>query len=345
MRSVVVRIIAASFVASMLAVASPPQALAATPVVTDGAPAAATSTRIGPNNHAYQWVFWAGANGYLWWTHWDGSWHQPQSTTQSGRLGSAPTVAISPLTGTIYVFWSSFDGILYEFSSTNGAQSWNGPTPLTLTNMLGSAPSATSDPLGRILVFWSGPNNDLYQDVWNPNGGWSGALLIPGQGPLGGRPAAMSGWNSSVGSQWYMVSWMGQDGHLWTTNFNLTSGGNWTQPGSCSQCGAIGSAPTIAYAPRGMAGTLGWLGHYWAGSVPFFTNIWTHAPNNICATNTPCKLPYGQLGSAPSAAGDDNGNVFVFWEGTNGNLWEGYFDAAANNGAGVWSQKPFTVMY
>lgn len=333
-----------SMIAAFL-VAGPTPALAANSMGPLGsAPAAATgpgevSVAGGGLQHD-QYVFWKGTEGGLWHTHWDGAWHQPTRIGVAGTIQSKPTAAIT-VTGIQYVFWEGNDNHLWEVKSTDNGSSWS-LTDLH-SNPLGSAPSAAVDGFGNVFVVWKGANNGLWWKFLNTNG-WSNATEIKnsasgnGMGPLGTAPTIVSGFDSSSSSIYLAVWWRGTSPQfdLWGAAFNLANSGQWVGPTRVG-FGPLNSAPAGAYSPSGG----GWFGTYWTG---IDGNLWFTAGSPFCEeSNGLCDEPYGAMGSEPTAAGDDNGNVFVFWEGQDQNLWEGYF--VSNSGENLWSPRPFQVEY
>ena len=131
-----------------------------------------------------QLVFWSAPSGDLqeaWWAggRWNGPADWSSGPLSGARLGSAPSVAVTPDGSSQLVFWRTPNGDLQE-AWWAGAR-WNGPTDWTAgpfggIGPLTSAPAVavTRDNLQQ-LVFWQGPNANLWE-AWWACGRWNGPV-------------------------------------------------------------------------------------------------------------------------------------------------------------------------
>ncbi|HEY8676964.1 MAG TPA: hypothetical protein VIO13_13520 [Candidatus Dormibacteraeota bacterium] len=215
-----------------------------------GAPllASAPSVAVTPDGST-QLVFWQGADGHLWEAWYTGAWHGPVDWTArwggASKLGSAPSVWVSPDGRQQTVFWRGTDGHLCEawFSG-----SWNGPVDWSArwpgTPLLASAPSAvvTADGAEQ-LVFWQDAGGHLqeawYANSWNGpsdwSSSWSGAAL------LSSAPSVVV---TANGNQ--AIFWRGGNGHLWETWWGGARSAplDWAVASNVSS--QLGSSPSVA---------------------------------------------------------------------------------------------------
>jgi peroxiredoxin len=137
-------------------------------------------------------LFAKGANGALWWKHWDGTtWST--STSLGGVLTSGPA-ATSSGTGNVSVFVRGTNGALYERTTTNGGASWSNWISLGGQIPAGTGPAACSWGSGRLDLFVEGMNGALYHK--GGTGTWSGWQNLGGY--LTSSPAATSPGNGQI---------------------------------------------------------------------------------------------------------------------------------------------------
>jgi hypothetical protein len=184
----------------------------------------------------------------------------------------------------------------------------------SLANYASRGPGAAVDPSNdHQYVFWAGQDGDLWEAYYNGSS-WSDQDL--GIGPLGSEPAvAVSPDQSSGGNSWQYVFWKGTDGNLWEAWWD----GSWNGPENLGM-GPLGSEPTVGVDANGNQFV------FWEGTQG---NLWEALYNGTW--NGPSDLGDGPLGSSPTVAvspiysSGGYGYQFVFWRGTDGNLWEAYW--------------------
>ena len=140
-------------------------------------------------------------------------------------------------------------------------------------------------------------------------------------GPFGAAnpPAAASDENNGH----LYTFWKGTDGNLWEAT-STSAGDAWAGPTKVGM-GPLGSIPTATVRENHEVDVFwkGTDGNLWmAKEVGGLGNLWTG----------PTKLGFGPLGSRPSATSwgtTGNGEVDVFWEGTDRNIWEAFESASA----------------
>jgi hypothetical protein len=306
-------------------------------------PAAATGPQIdGP--HA-QFVFWDGSGadgcqpGGLCETYWLGTWSPPIDLHQySGTMGSQPAVAVGE-NGQENVFWQGMDDNLWG-AYWNG--SWHGPICFTCKNsagqggtavssngLLGDYPAVAVDSKNDVYVWWEGADRNLWEKFWTPSGGWDKAQEVKNEGgghmgPLGGPPTAGIETGPGGNGVYEEVFWQGTDGMPWFADWD---GLRWVGPYQNYPDPVMGTYPSLAYRPNGLGVmSLFWAGTGTGGAAPPYGALW-YAGTPACEPPaTECSQPtYAPMGSAPSAAGEDTGNIYVFWEGDNGYLWKGVY--------------------
>jgi hypothetical protein len=194
----------------------------------------------------------------------------------------------------------------------------------------GGALAATDYPTGRPLalvahapgdeeLYWRGSDGYLWEDA-ESGGEWHGPERTTVAG-LASNPTA------AIGSHGYdYVFWEGSDRSLWEA-------GDYPQGWVVSDLGMgpLGSQPTAASLPTSSGVSEidvfwdGTDGDLWRALYQTATGRWTG----------PSDLGMGTLGSPPSATEQSTSagtQIQVYWEGTNGALWE-----ADTSGGSKWS--------
>jgi len=136
-------------------------------------------------------VFYAGSNGHLWLSSWDGGpWWSAPADLGGVKINSAPSaVALAP--ETYRVFYKGPNNHLW-LSSKDPGPWWSAPADLGGIE-LGSAPSAVTvkgEP-NHIGVFYVGRNGHLTMSVWDGGPWWSQPIDLGG-GQVRGNPSAVS---------------------------------------------------------------------------------------------------------------------------------------------------------
>ena len=176
-------------------------------------------------------LFVQGANGALWYDHWDGTNGWSPWTSLGGVLTSSPAAA-SPTSGMIDVFVRGSDGAIWQKTTTNGGSSWSNWASLGGQIASGTGPAACSWGSGRLDVFVEGTNGALYQKTWT--GSWTNWASL--SGVLTSSPAAASPTSGVID-----VFVLGSDNGLWQKTFN----GGWSLWKSIG-----GVTETIYYVPQ-----------------------------------------------------------------------------------------------
>ena len=174
-----------------------------------------------------------GANGALWYDHWDGTngW-SPTWTSLGGVLTSSPA-ATSLGSGLIDVFARGSDGAIWERTTTNGGSSWSAWSGIGGQLASGTGPAVCSQG-SRLDVFVQGTNGALYQKTWNGTS-WSSWQNLGGS--LTSSPAAAT----APGSSRIDVFVLGTDNGLWQKTYS----GGWSLWKSVG-----GVTETIYYVPQ-----------------------------------------------------------------------------------------------
>jgi hypothetical protein len=200
---------------------------------------------VGPqtvNGHAYQYVFWEGADRDLYEAYWNGSWHGPVALGD-GSLGSPPAAGADS-SGTVYVFWENLSRGLEEISG-NGT-TFGSPHAIIVNgnpmSPMGSSPTVAVAPDGSQQVYWESPGANLYEASWTAGDGWSGPTAT-GSGDLGGPPSAGA---DSSGNQY--AFWESPGTGLYEASWN---GSAWGTPEQVNGIAGLGSAPAAAVASNG----------------------------------------------------------------------------------------------
>ncbi len=126
-----------------------------------------------------------------------------------------------------------------------------------------------------------------------------------------------------------LVFWKGAGNHLaevWYT-------GSWNGPLTLPQFGTLASAPSVAVTRDGSTELVFWEGPgghlleaWYAGGGWHGPVDWTTAFGGV-----------GLLASAPSVVTTADGQQLVFWQGTNGHLWEAWYAAGSWHGPVDWA--------
>ncbi len=214
---------------------------------------------------------------------------------------SCPAPAVNPI-GAEYVFWRNRYGRLWE--SRYSGRNWTAPERLTVGRP-SSVPAVAVHANGEQDVFWKGGNGHLWE-AWY-HGKWHHASDF-GSGTLASPPAAGV---DSAGDEY--VFWKGQNGGLWGRSYR---DGGWTPSFEVNIAGELGSGPAVAVHPGGEVDA------FWKGLNGRLTEVWC---SDRCGDggqwHGPLMLGGGTLGSTPAVAADAAGNQYVFWEGTDRDLW------------------------
>jgi hypothetical protein len=120
------------------------------------------------------------------------------------------------------------------------------------------------------------------------------------------------------------VYWQAADGYLWES---IESGGQWRGPVR-TPIGGLASSPAATIGPGGADYV------FWEGTNRALWEAWTTSGS----WSAPTQVGMGPLGSQPTATSWANSSgtaeIDVFWQGTDGNLWRGYYEVATGKWTG-----------
>jgi hypothetical protein len=242
-----------------------------------------------------------GANGALWYDHWDGTngW-SPTWTSLGGVLTSSPA-ATSLGSGLIDVFARGSDGAIWERTTTNGGSSWSAWSGIGGQLASGTGPAVCSQG-SRLDVFVQGTDGALWHKSYTGTS-WSSWQNLGGK--LTSSPAA-----TSLGSGLIDVFARGSDGAIWerTTTNGGSSWSAWsgiggqlasgTGPAVCSQGSRL---DVFVQGTNGALYQKTWNGTSWSS--------WQNLGGSL--TSSP---------AAATAPGSSRIDVFVL--GTDNGLWQ-----------------------
>lgn len=208
-----------------------------------------------------------------------------------------PAVGVDPA-GDRFIFWQGNDQRLWESYYVSSGQN---VVRVGIAGRIYSAPAVAVRRNGEQDVFWKGRNGRLWETWWT--GSWHASVDLKTPKLTSDPTAGVD----STGHEW--VFWRGAKNRLWGIRYN---GKAWGHPFGVSGTGRLTSGPGVAVNPNGKAVEVFYRGSDNGLSVETFTGKrWLKT-----------KLGDGPLGSAPTAGADQSGNLYVFWRGTHGGLWE-----------------------
>jgi hypothetical protein len=198
---------------------------------------------------------------------------------------------------TEYVYWRGTDHQLYEQQYRSAK--WRHPRAIGSGQAVASAPTAVVLSNGDRDVFWTGTDGWLHEMSYTTStASWSNPERLPGRAKLTSPPSAVVDAHGVV-----HVFFRATDRFLWEMAYR---GGVWALPAPLNS-GPVDSAPAAVALPDGSLDLFWWAGGLYEMHAPQLAH----------------KLPgAGTLGSPPTAILDSSDIVHVFWQGTNGWLWE-----------------------
>jgi hypothetical protein len=242
---------------------------------------------------------------------------EPYSTTGWGLWQITPGNSV-PQWGTDYQVldpWNNAEEAVYKFDAAGGFSPWT-----TYTNDCFSHYLQTTSPDTQLT------DPGEYEQVGSaPSGTPSSPAADPGSTYGPPMAAAYAFWEGG-----------GPSYDLWEAQGAAVS--NLTGP-TDRRMGPLGSAPAV-----GVDGSNGYTYVYWVGAGPS-SDLW-EAYWNGSSWVGPFNRGMGPLGSEPSVAVSRNGTAYVFWEGTNGELYEaqgpadGTLSGPYNRGMGPLGSAP-----
>jgi hypothetical protein len=235
-----------------------------------------------------------------------------------GGLGSMPAAG-DDANCYSYVFWAGTNDELFE-AYYNGSK-WVGPvgTGIAMGTRAQPTVAITHSPQSsaQAYVFWRGANGNLMeaQGAANPQDGALSGPYDRGYGDLGSVPAA--GVDASGHAYVY---WEGNDGNLYEGYYNGTG---WVGDAVNQGFGTMGSAPTVAITDSPSASAQAYV--FWRGLNGNLIEAQGDADPDYGSLSGVYDRGYGVLGSGPTAGIDSSGHTYVYWEGNDGDLWEGFY--------------------
>jgi len=254
-------------------------------------------------------LFVRGADGALWWKHWNGTTLRWSTWTSLGGGLTSDPAAMSMQGGLIDVFARGGDGALWVKSATNGGTSWWPWTKIGGQLAEGTGPAACSWASGRLDIFVAGTNHALWYKWYQSATGWSTWTSLGGG--LTSSPAATSPGNGVIN-----VFARGGNGALWERVYYQTYSNNWWPWTSLGGQIAPGTGPAArSYFTQCDVFVAGMNGALWhrSGSTAGSFSGWTSLG--------------GHLTSSPSVTSPQNNEIDVFARFTDGALWQKvYYD-------------------
>jgi len=247
---------------------------------------------------SFAWSFWNGSS----WAGW-----RSLGAPAAGAGGDPTIVSWAP--GRLDVFArGALDGRLWQTFSVDGGANWSSWfKPLGDDGVLAGAPAASTRGPGRLDVWVTGTDNQIYQRFWDESR-WSTVWVALGRPPAGvtGDPSAAS-WDS-VRADLFV---RGGDDKLWQRTWDGVQWSNWGQP--LGNAGTLASSPGAASWGPGnlMVFVRGADGGVYATTFAVGWNLWVRLAAHD--SNTP---------AAPSATSRGANRWDAFVRGTDNRVYQ-----------------------
>lgn len=230
----------------------------------------------------------------------------------NGRPTRQASRAVSTAGRAVDSFYTGNDRALWSTAYQPG-HGWS--APVSLGGTLQGQPSAVTTATG-MMVFFRGAHGGRLHYVTASGGNWS-AVQELSMGPLGTAPRAVSTDSGNV-----YVFWRGVNPQqLWSAHYAPASG--WHGPTLLTS--GLGSQPSPAVSGAEKVNV------FWKGTDG---QLWQMSRGRGQPWNTPSPLAMGQIGAAPHATAQHNGEIDVFWGGaTPGSVWHGTYSAGTGWGS------------
>jgi hypothetical protein len=212
-------------------------------------------------------------------------------------ISTRPAVGMDAAGGR-FTFWRGAGHRLWESYEVSTSQHVVMVVP---AGKIYSAPAVAVHGNGEQDVFWKGGDGRLWETWYT--GRWHRAVDLKTPKLTSDPTAGVD----SAGHEW--VFWRGPHNRLWGLRYN---GKAWGHPFRVSGTGRLTSDPGVAVNPDGKGVEV----FYRGGDK----GLWAESATGKRWVKT--KLGHGPLGSAPTAGADRSGNVYVWWRGAHGGLWE-----------------------
>lgn len=229
----------------------------------------------------------------------------------NGRPTRQASRAVSTTGRVVDSFYAGRDRALWSTAYQPG-HGWSAPASLGGT--LQGQPSAVTTATG-MMVFFRGAHGGRLHYVTASGGNWS-AVRELAMGPLGTAPRAVSTDSGDV-----YVFWRGVDPHqLWGARYTPAHG--WRGPALLAS--GLGSQPSPAMSGAETVHV------FWRGTDG---QLWDMSRGSHRPWSAPAALAMGQIGAAPHATAQHNGEIDVFWGGAaQGSVWHGTYTPAGGWG-------------
>ena len=226
---------------------------------------------------------------------------------------SQATSAVTLPNDMVEVFYRGTDNSLWRgtYSPRTG---WSAPVDMGGT--LTSPPSAVCTGQNGVDVFYRGAGGYLWQVAYQPGAGWGRPQELAMMRVLGTEPSAVAQANGVID-----VFWKGsEDDHLWHAQYSPGQG--WTGPQRLG--GSLVSSPSPAESSPGTAAV------FWQGTDD---SLWETTRRPGGSWSRAARLGMKPLGGPPHATAQPDGEIEVFWRGTDlHHVW-----AAFSSPAGHWT--------
>ena len=229
----------------------------------------------------------------------------------NGRPTRQASRAVSTTGRAVDSFFTGRDRALWSTAYQPG-HGWS--APVSLGGTLQGQPSAVTTATG-MMVFFRGAHGGRLHYVTASGGNWSAVQELP-MGPLGTAPRAVSTDSGNV-----YVFWRGVNPHqLWSAHYAPASG--WHGPTLLAS--GLGSQPSPAVSGAETVNV------FWKGTDG---QLWQMSRSLRHSWSAPSALAMGQIGAAPHATAQHNGEIDVFWGGaTPGSVWHGTYSSNSRVG-------------
>jgi pseudomonalisin len=273
-----------------------------------------------------------------------GAWARLESASSDGLGFAAPSIYAYSASVPFHDVTSGSNGYYNAVPGYDNATGWGSFDIAAFNSFIQNtpgfgaaldAPSVAISSNGEAYVFWKGADNNLWQALGSASGPLSVQFL--GMGPLGSAPSAVV--NSAGATYIYFEA----NDHL--LNEAWWNGSQWMGPIMRLSAFPMNSPPSAVLNKNGevFAFFKGPDNNLWEAQGGAGEEMVGAEFSNVS------DLGMGPLGSNPSAGIDGNGATYVYWEGTDRNLWEAYWNGSAwvgpiSRGMGPMNSAPSVAM-
>jgi hypothetical protein len=193
------------------------------------AAAAGASPAIGRNSTTNaQWIYYQGADGYIWELYRDpksGSWFNTKiPNAQPAGEGSNPTMLGDPTTGAAWIYYRASDGYLWELYRNPTTGVWaNNKVPATQSAAKGTTPViGRNSTTNAQWIYYQGADGYIWELYRDPKtGNWFNTKIPGAQAASPGSSPTMLG-DPTTGEAW--IEYRGSDGYIWQLWRNPSTG-------------------------------------------------------------------------------------------------------------------------